>query len=378
MISSALVAPAEASPELRPLKGSQDDGVAVADAFGKAIGDALGKAVRPRGPGADRSEQADGEPDEAPPVGEAATLLDASLPQDLSSVSPTPEAVAAVTPPLVARGNPVAQLLALIALDGFAAAPPSPASVETGETSGTSGALPPTDSRGQMSPALPQANASAPPSIEGAVGEPLPVAVVAAASYPPPAPPVPAQIAAALGGELATVASAASTPGDAGRAQPAARLITVALDPPELGALLVRLRLTGRGLEVAIAAQPQSVAAVREGLADIAQALHRHGIAVEALNVRVAEWRELAAAVAAAPRADAAAPAATGQSAPPQAGGYEQAFDGRGTGESFGNRRGGPAEGDGQRPRGGSGRREGDDGERETLGRVGAGDGRYV
>ncbi len=402
---------AQAGPQQRPPVGGSTARPAAADAaasFGKAIDDALQDATRTLGATAEKPPEEVEEKRAADTVGGEPASGTAGQPADTPAAAgpPTPEQK---SPPAEAgfmvRGNPVAQLLARIVVNGLAAAPDEAeasaagaAPVEPGPPAArrpAAVAAHPVVTVGARFEAGAVAATAAAPAVgavaahsvvmaaepfdagagdAGAARESLPVAVVASAAYPPPSQPVPGQLAAALAGEIGAVSDPALF--SAARPQPPARLLTIALDPPELGSVLVRLKLTGRGLEVAIAAQPQAVSAVREGLGEIARALHGQGIPVEALNVRVADWRDLAAAVPATPRADMAA--ASPQASPQAAGGTEAGWSGRDGGDGRGERRDAPGEGAAHRPRE---QREGWDsngGENETPGRAGAGGGRYV
>ena len=410
---------AHAGPQQRPPVGGSTARSAAADAaasFDKAIDEALQDATRMGGTGDATAEKPADEVEEtkAPeaPGGEPASATTAGQPAETPAVAgpQTPhEKPSLVEAGFMVRGNPVAQLLARIVVTGLAAAPeeaeaspPAAASVEPGPAAtrrpAAGGAHPVVavgerfDAGAGAAPAVaaPAVGAAAAHPVgrvaerfdagaggaggAGAAREPFPVAVVASATYPLPAQPAPVQLAAALAGEIGAVPDPG--PLSSTRPQPPARLLTIALDPPELGSVLVRLKLTGRGLEVAIAAQPQAVSAVREGLGEIARALHGQGVPVEALNVRVADWRDLAAGLPAAPRADTAA--ASAQASPQSAGGTEVGWSGRDGGDGRGERRDAPGDGAAHRPREQREGRESNGGENEAAGRAGAGGGRYV
>jgi flagellar hook-length control protein FliK len=222
------------------------------------------------------------------------------------------------------------QIEASLVSDALSAASPKPALQQAGPA-GVSDVIgqpfPPAAPSEVVAAVLADRSIPVPRSVQGTILSPparaqeqpsLPVTVVSATTALPPPASMTAQITTALAGELAATRDAAP----AFTAMPVridapARLLTIALDPPELGSVLVRLKLTGRGLEVALAAEAPAAARLRDGLGDLAKALHAKGIAVEALNVRIAEWRDLAGMAPQAARLDPAASTATMTAQPP-------------------------------------------------------------
>lgn len=380
-----------------PSRSANDDAAAL---FGKVLDETL-KGLRDTtrddaGP-ADRRVDPAGtvelngaEPAGADRTPEARTELEPAAAPGTESGPDVPASVIGVGSLLQAtvlvRASPGAQLQSVIALNGLAtpgAISAPAAGVRADEAVSLQQQSTPAltdsavarwpisqDSRSARGPEAPRVEATPP-------REPVPVVVVSATSHPPPAPPVPAQIALALAGDAASLSTSPFANGPSGQ-QPPVRLLTIALDPPELGSVIVRLKLTGRGLEVAVAVQAHAVPTVREGLGEIARLLHAQGIAVEALNVRMADMQELATAVAAAARPDTAA--AVGQQHLPQAlaNSAEPGLGGRLPGEASGGRRGPPDDGRAQRFWTDGEGRETDGSEGDAFGRVGAGGGRYV